>query len=92
MKQFADQELEALLNHIESDLVGEKQSFKEDVPKKTRQAICAFANDLPNHNQPGILFIGAKDDGTPSGESITDELLRNLADMKIYGNILSSYR
>ena len=34
MKQFADQELEALLNHIESDLVGEKQSFKEDVPKK----------------------------------------------------------
>ncbi|WP_292993123.1 hypothetical protein [Nitrosomonas sp.] len=34
MKQFADQELEALLNHIESDLVGEKQSFKGMSPKE----------------------------------------------------------
>lgn len=88
MKQFTDQELETLLNDIESDLVENKQSLKGDAPKKTRQTICAFANDLPNHNQPGILFIGAKDDCTPSGEPITDELLRNLADMKTDGNIL----
>lgn len=88
MKPFTNQALEALLNDIESDLVERKQSFKGDVPKKARQAVCAFANDLPNHNKPGVLFIGAKDDGAPSNESITDELLRELSDMKTDGNIL----
>lgn len=88
MKSLSDQELEALLNDIESDLVERKQSFKGDTPKKARQAVCAFANDLPNYNKPGILLIGAKDDGTPSNEPITDELLRNLSDMKTDGNIL----
>lgn len=58
------------------------------MPKKARQAICAFANDLPNHDQPGVLFIGANDNGSPSGEPITDDLLRSLADMKTDGNIL----
>ena len=88
MKRFSDTELEALLNDLESDLAERKQSFKGDTPKKARQAVCAFANDLPNYNQPGVLFIGAKDDGTPSQEPITDELLRSLADMKTDGNIL----
>ena len=88
MKRFSDSELEALLNDLESDLAERKQSFKGETPKKARQAVCAFANDLPNYNQPGVLFIGAKDDGTPSQEPITDELLRSLADMKTDGNIL----
>lgn len=88
MKKFTNQELDALLSDIESDLTERKQSFKGDVPKKARQTVCAFANDLPNHNQPGVLFIGAKDDGSSSSEPITDELLRNLADMKTDGNIL----
>jgi len=88
MKRFDDQELAALLDDLESDRVERKESFKGDIPKKARQAVCAFANDLPNHNQPGVLFIGAKDDGSPSGLSISDELLRSLADMKTDGNIL----
>lgn len=88
MERLSDQQLESLLNDKESDLAERKKSFKGDVPKKARQAICAFANDLPNHNKPGVLFIGAWDDGTPSNEPITDELLRALADMKTDGNIL----
>lgn len=88
MKPRTEQELEALLDDIESDRVERKRSFKGDVPKKARQAVCAFANDLPDHNQPGILFIGAKDDGTPSHEPITDELLRDLSDMRTDGKIL----
>lgn len=88
MLRLSDQALQALLADIESELVERKQSFKGDVPKKARQAVCAFANDLPNHNQPGVLFIGARDDGTPSNEPITDELLRSLADIKTDGNIL----
>ncbi len=88
MKRFSDNELESLLDELESDLIERKQSFKGDTPKKARQAVCAFANDLPNHNQPGVLFIGANDDGSPSQVPITDELLCNLADMKADGNIL----
>lgn len=82
MKKFNDTALEMMLDDIESDLVERKQSFKGDTPKKARQAVCAFANDLPNHNRAGVLFIGANDDGSPSSEPITDRLLQSLADMK----------
>ncbi|WP_321494313.1 hypothetical protein [uncultured Desulfobacter sp.] len=88
MQRYTDHELEALLNDTESDLAERKKSFKGDTPKKGRQAVCAFANDLPNHNKPGVLFIGTWDDGNPSNEPITDELLRALADIKTDGNIL----
>lgn len=88
MKRFDDLELVALLDDLESDRAERKESLKGDTPKKARQAICAFANDLPNHDQPGVLFIGAQDDGSPCGLTITDELLRSLADMKTDGNIL----
>lgn len=88
MQPLSSIELEALLDDLESDLVERKQSFKGETPKRGRQAVCAFCNDLPNHNKPGILFIGACDNGTPSYEPITDELLRTLADMKTDGNIL----
>ncbi len=88
MKNFTDSELENLLNDTESNRVERKRSFKGDTPKKARQAVCASANDFPNHNQPGILFIGAEDDGSPSRGLISDKLLRSLADIKTDGNIL----
>jgi ATP-dependent DNA helicase RecG len=88
MDKMTDTQLEHLLDAPESELAERKQSFKGEAAKKARQAVCAFANDLPGHNRPGVLFIGAKDDGSPSGEAITDELLRALADMKTDGNIL----
>jgi len=88
MTRYSNAELEALLDEIESDLVERKESFRNDIPAKARQAICAFANDLPNRNRAGVLFIGAKDDGTPSDLPITDQLLRSLADMRSDGNIL----
>ena len=88
MKRYTDNELLVLLEDIESDAVERKQSFKGDTPTKARQAICAFANDFPDHRQPGVLFIGARDNGDPSNEPITDELLLSLADMKTDGNIL----
>jgi len=88
MHRFSDTELEVLLQDTESDQVERKQSFKGETLKKARQAVCAFANDLPNHNKAGILFVGACDDGRPSNEPISDHLLRSLADMKTDGNIL----
>ncbi len=85
---LSDAELEALLNDLESDRAERKESFKGDAPEKSRQAICAFANDLPNHQEAGVVFIGANDDGSPSGLVVTDELLRQLADIRTDGNIL----
>lgn len=83
---MTDAELEALLEDIESDRV----DYKE-VPTDTdriRQAICAFANDLPGHNHPGVVFVGVNDRGEPTGLPITDQMLQNLASMRSDGNIL----
>jgi ATP-dependent DNA helicase RecG len=88
MERYSDEELTAMLHDIESDCVERKESFLGDTPKRAREAICSFANDLPNHNKAGVLFIGATDDGKPSGLKITDQLLLTLSDMKTDGNIL----
>jgi ATP-dependent DNA helicase RecG len=81
-----DQELLTLLNDLESDRVERKASDSDR--NKIRQAVCAFANDLPNHRKPGVIFVGVSDDGSCANFPITDELLRNLADMRSDGNIL----
>jgi ATP-dependent DNA helicase RecG len=88
MTGYTDTELERLLAELESDRVERKESLRGDAPTKCREAICAFANDLPDHAKPGVLFIGAHDDGAAAGLAVTDEMLRQLADMKTDGNIL----
>jgi ATP-dependent DNA helicase RecG len=88
MKRLTDNELEALLNDLESDRAERKESWTGDAPDKGCQAICAFANDLPNHQQPGVLFVGADDAGNPKNTAITDQLLTTLADTRSNGNIL----
>jgi ATP-dependent DNA helicase RecG len=88
MSSYTDAELESLLRDLESDWAERKESFKGNAPSEAREAVCAFANDLPDHRRPGVVFIGAKDNGEPSGLAITDELLRNLAAIKTDGNIL----
>ena len=85
---YTDEQLVSLLADIESDFAERKESWKGDSPDAGRQAVCAFANDLPDHRRPGVLFVGAKDDGKPSGLNITDELLRTLSDIRTDGNIL----
>ena len=81
-----DQELAALLGDLESDRVERKASISDG--KKIRQAFCAFANDLPNHKKPGVLFVGVNDDGTCASLPITDELLLNLSNIRSEGKIL----
>ncbi len=85
---FTDEQLEAMLDDVESELVERKESFKGTTADKVRQAVCAFANDLPDYNRPGLVFIGARDNGTPCDLTITDELLRNLASMRTDAKIL----
>ena len=83
---MTDLELEGLLVDVESDRVERKESMSDG--DKIRQAICAFANDLADHNQPGVLFVGVDDAGKPVSLPITDQLLQNLASMRADGNIL----
>jgi len=83
---MTDKELEALLSDLESDRTERKESVSDG--DKIRQAICAFANDLPDNRQPGVLFVGADDDGNPVGLAVTEQLLQTLSSMRSDGNIL----
>ena len=88
MTTLGNEDLIRLLNEGESDRVECKESLSGNAATKIREAICAFANDLPDHRQPGVVFVGVRDDGTVSGLLVTDELLLQLADMKTDGNIV----
>lgn len=81
-----DDELLALLHDLEADRVERKASNADH--DKICEAICAFANDLPAHNCPGVLFIGVKDNGTCANLDITDKLLLTLAEYRSNGNLL----
>ena len=88
MRHFTDTELLQIIEFDEADCVEFKESLSGNAPKKISEAICAFANDLPNYEKPGFVFIGVKDDRTIVGLSVTNELHRQLADMKTDGNIV----
>lgn len=88
MPSPTDEELLEIISDIESDRLEFKESLSGDAPTRIREAICAFANNLPRHEKPGFVFVGVRNDGTIKGLSVTDELLRQLADMKTDGNIL----
>jgi ATP-dependent DNA helicase RecG len=88
MTPLTDEELVALLDDPETDRSERKRAWTGDVPDKVRQAVCAFANDLPNHDKPGVVFVGANDDGSPSAIDVTDRLLQTLSDIKTDGKIV----
>lgn len=83
---LSPEQLQTLLADLESDRVERTTSINNT--DKFAQAVCAFANDYPNHRQPGYLIIGANDDGSLAKTAITDELLRNLAGIRSDGNVL----
>lgn len=87
MQPSNDSELLALLDSLESDRAERTQTWKGSAPDKGREAVCAFANDLPNSGLQGVLFVGARDGGTPTGSEfeVTDALLQTLADVKTDG-------
>jgi ATP-dependent DNA helicase RecG len=82
-----DQELERLLDDLESDRVERKSAIVND-KDKICEAICAFANDLPNNQKSGVLFVGVYDNGTCANLPIDDKLLLSLSDLRSNGNIL----
>jgi ATP-dependent DNA helicase RecG len=82
---MTEQELLALLVLDETDCVEVTESVRDT--DKFSEAVCAFANDLPNHGRPGYLIIGVNKRLEPAGLKVTDELLRNLGGLRDDGNI-----
>ena len=80
-----DQALEHLLTDGENFHVELKETLQGDAPRAIREAICAFANDLPGAGTQGVVFVGVTDTGHPAGVEITDAILRQLADVKTDG-------
>jgi ATP-dependent DNA helicase RecG len=76
----------ALAADLESDRV--ERTVSSNDGDKFREAVCAFANDMPNHRLPGVLFVGLRDDGTCGNVPITDQLLQNLASIRSDGNVV----
>ncbi len=85
---LTDHDLETLIADLESDRAERKEAWQGSAPEKARQAVCAFANDLPDHRRAGVLFVGVRDDGSPTGLAVTDQLLLTLADIKTDGKIV----
>lgn len=79
------EDIQKLLRDLENDSV--ERTISTNNTDKFGQAICAFANDLPNNNRPGYLIIGAKDNGEVLPIQVTDELLKNIAAIRTDGNI-----
>ena len=80
-----DTQLLAMLSDLESQRVERKASIVDK--DRICEAICAFANDLPNSELPGVVFIGANDDGSCADLEITDALQLTVADLRSNGNI-----
>jgi ATP-dependent DNA helicase RecG len=62
MTSYSDNELEGLLRDTESDAVERKRSAADR--SGIQRNICAFANDIQGRGRPGILFVGAEDNGS----------------------------
>ncbi len=83
---ITEDQLKDILSDLEADYI-ERTTSTTKIDKFC-QAICAFANDLPDHRRPGYLLIGVHDNGTLSGLKVTDELLKNLGGVRSDGNVL----
>jgi len=78
-------ELMTMLSDLESFRV--ERTTSTNNTDKFSQAVCAFANDFSGSGEPGYLIVGVDDSGQPVGLNVTDELLRNLTDLRSDGNI-----
>lgn len=88
MSGISEETLLRIIAADESDRVEFRESLAGSASIAIPEAICAFANDLAGHGQPGFVFVGVKTDRTIGSLAITDDLLPQLADMKTDGNIV----
>jgi len=81
---LTERDLIELFRSAESDRVERKETIS--AADRIRQAICAFANDLPNYRKAGVVFVGQCDDLTCANLKIDDTLLTTLSSWRSDGN------
>ena len=81
-----EKELDVLISSVETFRI--EKTVSTTNMDKFCEAICAFANDMPNSKLNGYLLIGITDDGKRSGLKVTDELLKKISSIRSDGNIL----
>lgn len=79
-------EIQELLHSTETYRV--ERTISTGDMDKFQEAICAFANDMPNSRKKGYLILGAHNDGRLSGLKVTDDLYKKIAGIRSDGNIL----
>lgn len=83
--KYNDAEIGVLFRTKESDLLERKRStnLKEEI----LEAICAFANDLPDHQKAGIIFVGVNDDGSCAKQTFSEKSVRDIANWRNEGRV-----
>jgi len=79
------EEVNSLLSDLESDQIERTTSIKEE---KLGPAVCALANDFPNHRSVGYILLGVNDDGSLAGMTWADADLQKIGGVKTNGNVL----
>ncbi|MEO8381567.1 MAG: ATP-binding protein [Acidobacteriota bacterium] len=82
---MTEAELKEIIARNESDRL--ELTTSETKTDKFAEAVCAFANDLPNSGLPGYLMIGVRDDRQIIGAAVDDRLLQTLGGLRDDGNI-----
>ena len=84
---LTETQLLALMSDLESFRV--ERTISTTDTDEFREALCAFANDIPASKLPGYLLVGVDDrTGQASGLAVTDRLLQQLASYGSDGTIL----
>jgi ATP-dependent DNA helicase RecG len=82
---YNDAEIEILFRQGERDLAERKRSTS--LKQEILETVCAFANDLPNHGKPGLIFIGVEDDGRCANLTINEKTIRDVANWRNEGKV-----
>lgn len=85
MVEYSHEKLTQLFHGLESDTVERKRSWASRI--EICKSVCAFANDLPGNQMPGVIFVGVDDDGSPAGIPMDSQLLRDLSEIGSDGAI-----
>ncbi len=88
-RDASDEAISALIDAGESYRCERKGDLSsKDNKEKICRTICAFANDIKGTDAIGVIALGVRDDGTPSGIQITDELEKNIQNIRGEGKIV----
>lgn len=80
------EELDEMLVNLEEDRI--EKTISVSKVEKFGEALCAFANDFPNHQKPGYLIVGVHNDGSRSGLAKDEQILQTLLAFRTDGRIV----